>query len=38
MKKRIRRKKYHRLLQLKSGPPSKGIIQWISFWVISARE
>jgi hypothetical protein len=38
MKKRIRRKKYHRLLQLKSGPPSKGIIQWIRFWVISARE
>jgi hypothetical protein len=26
MKKRIKRKKYHRQVQLKSGPPSKGII------------
>jgi hypothetical protein len=37
-KKRTRRKKYHRHLKLKSGPPSKGIIQWIRFWVTSARE
>jgi hypothetical protein len=33
MKKMIKRKKYNRHLQLKSGPLSKGIIQWIRFWV-----
>jgi hypothetical protein len=33
MKKRIKRRKYNMHLQLKSGPPSKGIIQWIRFWV-----
>jgi hypothetical protein len=33
-----RRKKYHRHLQLKFRPSSKGIIQWIRFFVISARE
>jgi hypothetical protein len=38
MKNRIRRKKRHKFLQLKFGPQSKGIIQWIKFWVISARE
>jgi hypothetical protein len=30
-KKSTRRKKYHMHLQLKSGPPFKGIIQWIIF-------
>jgi hypothetical protein len=35
---RIRRKKHNKLLQLKSGQQYKGIIQWIRFWVISARE
>jgi hypothetical protein len=38
MKKRIKRKKNHKHLQLKSGRQSKGIIQWIRFWVISGRE
>jgi hypothetical protein len=38
MKKRTKGKQYRRHLQLKSGPPSKGIIQWIKFWVTSARE
>jgi hypothetical protein len=33
-----RRKKYHKHLQLKSGPPFKGIIQWIKSLVTSARE
>jgi hypothetical protein len=37
-KKKKRRKKYHRHLQLKSGPPYKGIIWWIKSLVISARE
>jgi hypothetical protein len=38
MENRIRRKKHHKLLQLKFGQQFKGIIQWIRFWVISARE
>jgi transposase InsO family protein len=38
MKNRIRRKKCHKFLQLKSIQPFKEIIQWIRFWVISARE
>jgi hypothetical protein len=38
MKNKIRRKKLHKLLQLKFGQQSKGIIQWIRFWVILARE
>jgi hypothetical protein len=38
MKNRIRRKKHHDFLQLKSRRQFKGIIQWIRFWVISARE
>jgi hypothetical protein len=38
MENMIRRKKHHKLLQLKSGQLFKGIIQWIRFWVISARE
>jgi predicted transcriptional regulator len=38
MKKRIKRKKYNVHLQLKSGPPFKETIQWIRFWVTSARE
>jgi hypothetical protein len=38
MKSRIRRKKRHKFLQLKSGRRFKEIIQWIRFWVISARE
>jgi hypothetical protein len=38
MKNMIRRKKLHKFLQLKFGPQSKEIIQWIKFWVISARE
>jgi hypothetical protein len=38
MKNMIRRKKRHKFLQLKFGPQSKGITQWIKFWVISARE
>jgi hypothetical protein len=38
MKKRTRRKTYHMRLQLKSGPPFKGIIRWIRFSVTSARE
>jgi hypothetical protein len=38
MKNRIRRKKLHKFLQLKFGQQSKEIIQWIRFWVISARE
>jgi hypothetical protein len=37
-KNRIRMKKRHKFLQLKFGPQSKGITQWIEFWVISARE
>jgi hypothetical protein len=35
---RIRRKKHNKLLLLKFGQQYKGIIQWIRFWVISARE
>jgi hypothetical protein len=38
MKNRIRRKKHHGPLQLKSEQRSKEIIQWIRFWVTSARE
>jgi hypothetical protein len=38
MKNMIRRKKHHGPLQLKSEQRSKGIIQWIKSWVISARE
>jgi hypothetical protein len=38
MENRIRRKKHNKLLQLKSGRQFKGIIQWIRFWLISARE
>ena len=38
MKNRIRRKKLHKILQLKFGQQFKGIIQWIRFLVISARE
>jgi hypothetical protein len=38
MKNKIRKKKHHRPLQLKSESQSKGIIQWIGFWVTSARE
>jgi hypothetical protein len=38
LEKRIRRKKHNKHLQLKSGQPFKGIIQWIRFWVTSARE
>jgi hypothetical protein len=38
MKNKIRRKKHHKLLQLKSEQKFKEIIQWIRFWVISARE
>jgi hypothetical protein len=38
MKKRIKRKKYNNHLQVKSGSLSKGIIQWIRFWVTLARE
>jgi hypothetical protein len=38
MKNKIRRKKLHKFLQLKFGQQSKEIIQWIRFWVISARE
>jgi hypothetical protein len=38
MENRIRRKKHNKLLQLKSRRQYKGIIQWIKFWVISARE
>jgi hypothetical protein len=38
MKNRIRRKKHHEFLQLKSERRSKEIIQLIRFWVISARE
>jgi hypothetical protein len=38
MKNKIRRKKHHGLLQLKSERRSKEIIQWIGFWVTSARE
>jgi hypothetical protein len=36
--KRTKRKQYRRRLQLKYGPPSKGIIQWIRFRVASTRE
>jgi hypothetical protein len=36
MENKIRRKKHHKLLQLKSGRQFKGIIQWFKFWVISA--
>jgi hypothetical protein len=32
------REKRHKFLQLKSGQLFKEIIQWIGFWVISARE
>jgi hypothetical protein len=38
MENMIRRKKHNKLLQLKSRRIFKGIIQWIRFWVISARE
>jgi hypothetical protein len=38
MKNMIRRKKHHKFLQLKSRRQFKGIIQWIKFCVISARE
>jgi hypothetical protein len=38
MKNKIRRKKHHEPLQLKSKRRSKEIIQWIRFWVTSARE
>jgi hypothetical protein len=38
MENRIRRKKHHKLLQLKYGRKFKEIIQWIEFWVVSARE
>jgi hypothetical protein len=38
IKNRIRRKKNHEFLQLKFSQRSKEIIQWIKFWVISARE
>jgi hypothetical protein len=38
MENMIRRKQHNKLLQLKSGRQYKGIIQWIKFWVISARE
>jgi hypothetical protein len=38
MKNMIRKKKHNKLLQLKSGRPFKGIIQWIKFWVTSVRE
>jgi hypothetical protein len=38
MENMIRRKKHHKLFQLKSGRQYKGIIQWIRFWVISGRE
>jgi hypothetical protein len=37
-KKRTRREKYHRHLQLKSGPPFKGSIWWIKSMVTSVRE
>jgi hypothetical protein len=37
-KKRIKRKKHNKHLQLKSGQPFKEIIQWIRFWVTSTRE
>jgi hypothetical protein len=32
------RKKHHEPLQLKSERRPKGIIQWMIFWVTSARE
>jgi hypothetical protein len=38
MENRIRRKKHNNFLQLKFGRQFKGIIQWIRFYVISARE
>jgi hypothetical protein len=38
MKKRIRRKKLNKHLQLKSGQLFKENIRWIKFWVTSARE
>jgi hypothetical protein len=38
IKNKIRRNKHHKILQLKSGRRFKEIIQWIRFWVISARE
>jgi hypothetical protein len=38
MKNRIRRKKRHKFLQLKSDQLFKEIIKWIRFWVISTRE
>jgi hypothetical protein len=38
IKNKIRRKKHHKFLQLKSRRRFKEIIQWIRFWVISARE
>jgi hypothetical protein len=37
MKNKIRKKKHHRPFQLKSEPQSKGIIQWIRFWVTSCN-
>jgi hypothetical protein len=36
MKNKIRRKKCHKFLQLKSGQLFKEIIRWIRFWVISS--
>jgi hypothetical protein len=36
-KKRIRKKKYHNHLQLKSGPPFKGIIRWIKSLMTSVK-
>jgi hypothetical protein len=38
MENMIRRKKHNKLLQLMSERLFKGIIQWIRFWVISARK
>jgi hypothetical protein len=38
MKKRIKRKKHNKHLQLKFGQPFKETIRWIKFWVRSARE
>jgi hypothetical protein len=38
MENMIRRKKHYKLLQLMSERQFKEIIQWIRFWVISARE
>jgi hypothetical protein len=38
MRYKLWRKKHHGPLQLKSERRSEGIIQWIRFWVTSARE